>query len=82
MKTNTIGEGQLQLFGVARVILRARARREGSRDPGGRLLINEVSSKIDKKTEELMMRVLKRGFASYMFSAVAQRLERRKLWQV
>jgi len=69
----------LQLSGGVRLGSRARVRHEVSQDPGGILLIVEVSSKLQKKTEELGMRILKRGFASYIFIAVAHHVERRKL---
>jgi len=75
MKTETLSSGQLQLFGVARVILKGRAMRQHNQAPGGILVIDEVSSKVDRETEILMMQVLMQEFAAYTVIAVAHRLE-------
>jgi len=76
MKTETLSSGQLQLFGVARVILKGRVTRQHNQAPsGGILVIDEVSSKVDRETEILMMQVLMQEFAAYTVIAVAHRLE-------
>jgi ATP-binding cassette subfamily C (CFTR/MRP) protein 1 len=67
--------GQQQLFSLGRTVYRRRARmRESGRD-GGVLLLDEMSSAVDRDTEVLMHGVIKREFGKYTIVAVAHRLE-------
>lgn len=57
--------GQKQLFCLARAILR----------PGNILVLDEATSSIDAKTEEVMQRLIRKKFCNHTILAVAHRLE-------
>jgi ATP-binding cassette, subfamily C (CFTR/MRP), member 1 len=57
--------GQMQLFCLARAMLR----------PGTILVLDEATSSVDAKTDEMMQRLIRRKFASRTIIAVAHRLE-------
>ncbi|KAK3900614.1 putative multidrug resistance-associated protein/mitoxantrone resistance protein [Staphylotrichum tortipilum] len=82
----SLSQGQRQLFSLARVLLRrrvrARARSSTFGSPpsiplhdGGILLLDEVSSSVDRETDEAMQRVILREFAGYTIVMVSHRLE-------
>lgn len=69
-----LSQGQKQLFSLAIAILRARVReKEGAL--GGVLLLDEVTSNVDRETEKAIMEVIKREFKEYSVIAVTHSLE-------
>ncbi|PLB55396.1 putative ABC transporter [Aspergillus steynii IBT 23096] len=83
--TGTFSAGQRQLFSLGRAVLRAMIRRrstpslhpDGSvrEDRGGILLLDEVSSSVDRETERLMQEIIREEFRRYTIIAVRHRLE-------
>lgn len=81
LSPDTLSQGQKQLFSLARVILRRRIRAKERavefgvhvRD-GGVLLLDEVSSSVDRETDEAMQRVIMDEFAGYTIVMVSHRL--------
>ncbi|PKX93791.1 putative ABC multidrug transporter [Aspergillus novofumigatus IBT 16806] len=81
----TLSAGQRQLFSLGRAVLRARIRlrstssspEEGSdsQDQGGILLLDEVSSSVDRETERMMQEIIRAEFRHYTIIAVSHRLE-------
>lgn len=70
----TLSHGQKQLFSLAIAILRARAReQEGS--SSGILLLDEITSNVDRETEIIIMQVIERVFKNYTVVAVTHSLE-------
>lgn len=76
MSSDTLSQGQKQLFSLARAILRGRirARGKGKQNEGGVLLLDEVSSSVDKDTDEAMQRMILDEFAGYTIVMVSHRL--------
>ncbi|KAK0666398.1 putative multidrug resistance-associated protein [Cercophora samala] len=76
MSSDTLSQGQKQLFSLARAILRRRirARGKGREKEGGVLLLDEVSSSVDKDTDEAMQRIILVEFAGYTIVMVSHRL--------
>lgn len=72
MEAETLSQGQKQLFGLGRAILRRRGRPEQDR---GVLLLDEVSSSVDVDTDRAMQAVIQREFAGYTIVMVSHRLE-------
>ncbi|KAJ9161045.1 p-loop containing nucleoside triphosphate hydrolase protein [Coniochaeta hoffmannii] len=77
--TTGLSGGQKQLFCLARVILRRRVRlkmlvQQGLAE-GGILLLDEVTSSVDKDTENLMMNILWREFAAYTVLVVTHSMD-------
>ena len=75
----TLSAGQRQLFSLARVVLRRRMRaREcfgnAGEAEGGVLLLDEVSSSVDRETDEAMQRVVREEFVGYTVVMVSHRL--------
>jgi ABC-type multidrug transport system fused ATPase/permease subunit len=71
--------GQKQLFCLARVILRRRVRlkmltKKGLPE-GGMLLLDEITSSVDKETERIMMDVLWNEFTSYTVLMVTHSMD-------
>ncbi|KAF4223150.1 hypothetical protein CNMCM6457_000707 [Aspergillus fumigatiaffinis] len=82
----TLSAGQRQLFSLGRAVLRAMIRlrpstssspEEGSdnQDQGGILLLDEVSSSVDRETERMMQEIIQAEFRHYTIIAVSHRLE-------
>ncbi|OTB13269.1 hypothetical protein K445DRAFT_24767 [Daldinia sp. EC12] len=77
---NKLSQGQRQLFSLARAILRRRARTRslglgGGGTEGGILLLDEVSSSVDRETEKVMQRVISNEFKEYTVIAVSHHLD-------
>ncbi|KAL4924344.1 putative ABC multidrug transporter [Aspergillus undulatus] len=60
-----LSHGQKQLFCLARAILR----------PGNILVLDEATSNVDAKTDEIMQRVIREKFSSHTVLTVAHKLE-------
>ena len=74
MSGDHLSAGQKQLFSLARAILRARRRaREGGE--GGVVLLDEVSSGVDRETERLMLEIINEEFKTYTVVSIAHRLD-------
>ena len=81
----SLSQGQKQLFCVARTVLRARARSRAptlstfqdddgaSSKHGGILLLDEVTSSVDKTTEDLIRRIIRKEFEAYTVISVVHR---------
>ncbi|KAF2175191.1 P-loop containing nucleoside triphosphate hydrolase protein [Zopfia rhizophila CBS 207.26] len=76
MSTDSLSAGQKQLFILGRAILRRRVRdrRVSSKNNGGILLLDEVSSTVDKDTDRAMQEIIKVEFADYTIVMVSHRL--------
>ncbi|KAM7204723.1 canalicular multispecific organic anion transporter 1 [Naviculisporaceae sp. PSN 640] len=85
MSSDTLSQGQKQLFSLARAILRRRIRtaeREAevgssgaSPSSGGILLLDEVSSSVDVETDNIMHEIIRREFEGYTIVMVSHRLD-------
>ncbi|KAH6702083.1 P-loop containing nucleoside triphosphate hydrolase protein [Leptodontidium sp. MPI-SDFR-AT-0119] len=84
MSVEMLSQGQKQLFSLARAVLRARIRARdftaefgavGGDRPGGVLLLDEVSSNVDRETDRAMQRIIHEEFESYTIVMVSHRLE-------
>lgn len=80
MNSDELSAGQKQLFSLGRAILRKRVRdRLVSGDEmarhGGLLLLDEVSSSVDKVTDRAMQEIIKDEFEAYTIIMVSHRLE-------
>ncbi|KAI1777454.1 ABC multidrug transporter [Hypoxylon cercidicola] len=80
MTSSTLSQGQRQLFSLARAVLRRRIRARslgfgGGGSDGGILLLDEVSSSVDRETEKTMQEVIRTEFREYTVVAVSHRLD-------
>lgn len=77
MGPDDLSAGQKQLFSLGRAILRkrVRARLLGSESARGILMLDEVSSNVDKVTDRAMQEIIKVEFATYTIVMVSHRLE-------
>ncbi|KAM0351957.1 hypothetical protein ACHAPU_002473 [Fusarium lateritium] len=76
MSADDLSAGQKQLFSLGRAILRRRVRdRLAGEKQGGLLLLDEVSSSVDKVTDRAMQEIIRDEFASYTIVMVSHRLE-------
>ncbi|KAI1380494.1 ABC multidrug transporter [Hypoxylon crocopeplum] len=80
MTVSTLSQGQRQLFSLARAVLRRRIRARslglgGGGSEGGILLLDEVSSSVDRETEKTMQEVIRAEFKEYTVVAVSHRLD-------
>ncbi|RSL98853.1 hypothetical protein CEP52_010121 [Fusarium oligoseptatum] len=77
MSADDLSAGQKQLFSLGRAILRRRVRDRlaGSEKRGGLLLLDEVSSSVDKATDRAMQEIIREEFESYTIVMVSHRLE-------
>ncbi|KAF7719382.1 Uncharacterized protein PECH_004876 [Penicillium ucsense] len=60
-----LSHGQMQLFSLARAILR----------PGNILILDEATSNIDSRTDEIMQRVIREKFFGHTIISVAHKLD-------
>ncbi|KAH8904830.1 P-loop containing nucleoside triphosphate hydrolase protein [Coniochaeta sp. PMI_546] len=77
--TSGLSGGQKQLFCLARVVLRRRVRlnqlvKRGLQE-GGILLLDEMTSSVDRETESLMMDILWREFEAYTVLMITHSME-------
>lgn len=78
MNAGTFSAGQRQLMSLGRALLRRRVRarnRGGGGSEGGILLLDEVSSSVDRVTERVMQEIIREEFRDYTVVAVSHRLE-------
>jgi ABC-type multidrug transport system fused ATPase/permease subunit len=81
MSPGTWSQGQRQLFSLARAVLRRRLRAkslglvESGGSEGGILLLDEVSSSVDRETERAMQEVIAVEFKNYTVIAVSHHLD-------
>jgi ATP-binding cassette subfamily C (CFTR/MRP) protein 1 len=78
MSADDLSAGQKQLFSLGRAILRKRVRDRTStkrEKHGGILLLDEVSSSVDKVTDRAMQEIIRDEFAMYTIVMVSHRLE-------
>ncbi|KAF4816934.1 ABC transporter FUM19 [Colletotrichum siamense] len=74
LPSEALSAGQKQLFCLARAVLRRRVRGRNGAE-GGILLLDEVSSSVDKATEVEMHNVIQRDFKGYTVIMVSHRLD-------
>ena len=79
MSAGTLSAGQRQLMSVGRALLRRRVRARYSdltngASNGGILLLDEVSSSVDPKTERVIQEIIRAEFEDYTVIAVSHRL--------
>lgn len=77
MSSESLSQGQKQLFSLGRAILRRRVRsREVAKGADkGILLLDEVSSSVDVDTDRTMQNIIQREFEGYTIVMVSHRLE-------
>jgi ABC-type multidrug transport system fused ATPase/permease subunit len=75
MSAEDLSAGQKQLFSLGRAILRRRVRDRGEKKQGGLLLLDEVSSSVDRVTDRAMQEIIREEFESYTIVMVSHRLE-------
>lgn len=77
MSSDDSSAGQKQLFSLGRAILRKRVRDRAldNSASGGILLLDEVSSNVDKVTDRKMQEIIKVEFATYTIIMVSHRLQ-------
>ncbi|KAI1148901.1 P-loop containing nucleoside triphosphate hydrolase protein [Nemania diffusa] len=77
MRSDTLSQGQRQLFSLAHVILRRRVRARGAQPDAQRgiLLLDEVTSSVDRETENAMQMIIRAEFRDYTILAVSHRLQ-------
>ncbi|RXG41608.1 hypothetical protein VDGE_02221 [Verticillium dahliae] len=76
MSSDSLSAGQRQLFSLGRAILRRRVkdRSLGGRR-GGILLLDEVSSNVDRETDRTMQGIIREEFKEYTIIMVSHRLD-------
>ncbi|KAH6957100.1 P-loop containing nucleoside triphosphate hydrolase protein [Fusarium avenaceum] len=77
MSADDLSAGQKQLFSLGRAILRRRVRDRlaGGEKQGGLLLLDEVSSSVDKVTDRAMQEIIRDEFENYTIVMVSHRLK-------
>ncbi|KAH7182283.1 putative ABC multidrug transporter [Fusarium flagelliforme] len=81
MSSAAFSQGQKQLFSLACAVLRRRVRAgqlgydADVSSEGGILLMDEVSSSVDRETERVMQQVIKDEFTNYTVIAITHRLD-------
>jgi ABC-type multidrug transport system fused ATPase/permease subunit len=84
LSPDMLSQGQKQLFNLARAVLRCRIRARhngagsaaaGEKFGGGILLLDEVSSSVDRDTDRLMQRIIQVEFEGYTIVMVSHRLD-------
>lgn len=74
MKAEDLSAGQQQLFGLGRAVLRRCVRARDGGPKGGILLLDEMSSKLDRETDRLAQDIIRTEFEDYTVIMVAHRL--------
>ncbi|KAI0802868.1 P-loop containing nucleoside triphosphate hydrolase protein [Xylaria sp. FL0064] len=81
MSAGTLSAGQMQLLSLGRALLRRRSRARkllgtgGNEEEAGILLLDEVSSSVDRETERIMQEIIRTEFKNYTVIAVSHRLD-------
>jgi ABC-type multidrug transport system fused ATPase/permease subunit len=80
MSAGTLSAGQRQLMSLGRALLRRRVRARnlgmgGGGSEGGILLLDEVSSSVDRETERVMQEIIREEFRAYTVISVSHRLD-------
>lgn len=77
MGEDDLSAGQKQLFSLGRAILRKRVRDRitDAEKGGGVLLLDEVSSSVDRETDRAMQEIIRAEFERYTIVMVSHRLE-------
>ncbi|KAK1980153.1 P-loop containing nucleoside triphosphate hydrolase protein [Colletotrichum cereale] len=70
----SLSQGQKQLFCLARAVLRRRVKSRNGTN-GGILLLDEVSSSVDRATDLAMQDIIRREFDGYTIIMVSHRLD-------
>lgn len=82
--SDTLSQGQKQLFSLGRAVLRrmirsrehaANVENVGEKSGSGILLLDEVTSSVDQETDRIMQRIITEEFAEYTIVMVSHRLE-------
>ncbi|KAF2421108.1 ABC transporter [Tothia fuscella] len=71
--SDTLSQGQKQLFSLARALLRQRICARAA--VGGLLLLDEISSSVDQETDRMMHQIIKEEFEGYTIVMVSHRLD-------
>ncbi|PVH99185.1 putative ABC multidrug transporter [Periconia macrospinosa] len=71
INTSTFSAGQRQLVSIGRALLRGHLRPSA----GGILLLDEVSSSVDRETERQVQHIIKAAFKNYTVIAISHRLD-------
>lgn len=74
MSAGTLSAGQQQLMSLGRALLRRFIRARNGSDCGI-LLLDEVSSSVDRETERVMQEIIRVEFRDYTIIAVSHRLD-------
>ncbi|OHE95615.1 hypothetical protein CORC01_09047 [Colletotrichum orchidophilum] len=74
LTADSFSQGQKQLFCLARAALRRRVKSRGGTD-GGILLLDEVSSSVDRATDLVMHDIIRCEFKGYTIIMVSHRLD-------
>ncbi|KAK1525185.1 hypothetical protein CABS01_00274 [Colletotrichum abscissum] len=74
LTAESFSQGQKQLFCLARAVLRRRVKSRGGTE-GGILLLDEVSSSVDRATDFVMQDIIRREFEGYTIIMVSHRLD-------
>ncbi|KAH6682350.1 canalicular multispecific organic anion transporter 1 [Plectosphaerella plurivora] len=77
MGVDDLSAGQKQLFSLGRAILRRRMKDQslGEVRRGGILLLDEVSSNVDRETDRMMQGIIREEFREYTIVMVSHRLD-------
>ncbi|RMJ01454.1 hypothetical protein CDV36_015802 [Fusarium kuroshium] len=75
IKAEDLSAGQKQLFSLGRALLRRRVKRHLGSNTGGILLLDEVSSSVDRATDSLVQQIIKEEFDGYTIVMVSHRLD-------
>ena len=74
MTGDELSAGQQQLFNLGRAIYRRMVRRRLSGHDGGLLLLDEMGSAVDSRTEATMQKIIHEEFATYTVIAITHHL--------